>query len=107
MCNRPPAFRAQQDEGKEYLILFVYLNLMMQPKKIKQIDVVISAVGLRPIVLSKAVSDAWERMKEGHYRNMIKRVLVGRLLLLPALLRLGINLVLRLWRGSSSRWQRR
>ena len=61
--------------GKKVLILFAHLNLMMnpQPKKYKTNRGVISAVGLRRIILAKAVSDARERMQEEYYHNTIQK----------------------------------
>ena len=38
----------------------------------KQIDGAISAIGLRRIILTKAVGGAWERVQEDHYRSIIR-----------------------------------
>ena len=75
-------------KGKKVLELVCAPQPDAAEKNTKQIDGVISAIGPRHIILTKALGDAWERMQEEHYRNIIQRVFVGKfkLLLLPTLL---------------------
>ena len=69
--------------GKKVLDPILHLNTNAAEENTNQIDGVVSAIGLRRVTLTKAVSDA---RREIIAVTSFKRGFVGRLLLLPALL---------------------
>ena len=66
-------------KGKKVLDLVCAPRPDAAEENTKQIGGVISARGLRRIVLAKTAGDAWERMPGEHYRNTVRKGFVGRL----------------------------